>query len=1171
MKRLSYRICALSAAILTASTCIQPAMSIAINRNVTVDRNSARVTPQRSPNANVIAIPAVKEPMVATRVNPRVGSVDFSSKLSLQKSFNVNLIAATSDKEPNAVLLKWVIDNGWLADSGYNLYRKGPGDTDFKKIAGPIVQNPNPAPISIKGLDGKMRTLNVASMIQQAKLKIQIPQDKLQMFKARTAVESSMPVFEEIRTMKRQQYTPFTGRVRTGLTVNVDSFPRVSTYMKRFQVKSSAANQPTRAQVRSARANRSSARRNIARVTSVAAHSYKLDMSKTSQVDQVMLSRTQLMAASLLSNQVSQALGTGYTDTKVTLGDTYEYQLRGIKPDNTDYNSPSASCTITVGADPRPALPSNLQAVQTNTTSVGLRWNQDTTQSSAKVISYKIYRTVGGKRELLTSQPITVGAGKDSGGSYFDPIFYYVDSQAPVGLMNYQLIGTDAFGRDTAPIGLDFTMADWFTPSPVTAVSGIPSQQGVMLYWTPSRKVINPGPGMLIATSTTVVDSDAYYNVYRADIETPANKTVQTVNGETMTMLKGTMTWEKLNTDPVKPPYITPVSSWANYKPKGAALHTGSRCFVDTTVQKDHYYRYCVLPVYLKNLIEGGGSPTADVPVPDLSVPVPVQNPSAKCNSLVSPKSELSFDDGLVKNAHLAVANAASVKVRNLRIKPEMIGAIPKVHTGGMTTYSATAASISAGSKTHLVRSQISASIAAATLANSDLGSSVVLTWTPSQLTGPVRYRVYRATDSGLLPTSSSYSVESYTPSQTGASNTPKPHTLSVLSAVVGEKATLKSLVSNSVVTLNNKDYSYVGTIPILALGADQYTFLDECAQPTWVDAIPKSRPMHYIYKVTAVNRWGVEGQPTYIQVRIPATMKPPTPTLGFTAPNTEGGVTVAFKPLADKEECDKYLLYRKPVDITGLLGDFKLRMDTINMNLIHGQNGGSSKPSAAMSAFSSGVSSAVNAHSSPTVSKAAVSKLIATMDQSLLGKTRKVGLNPSVNMPVSDSKFTLGLAAIMLTPDYELVGEITPSAVDANGYARYNDMKNLLPGMLYTYTICAHDVDNWKSDASKPQISTVWKVKAPSIPNLTAYANPAHELVVLTWSAPAGDVIGYVVKKAVGDGTVYVQISGVIKETKFIDYSSVRGKKNAYTVYSIDSTGNISDPTNVELVLTKI
>ena len=271
--------------------------------------------------------------------------IDHSAALSLLSSVTVSMIAATSTTQAPSVILKWVVDDQWIPENGYNLYRKGSDDAAFKKIAGPIIEKQNPGIVKIKGFDGKERILEIAALSKQAKLKVAIPADMIHMFKPRLSpVEPSTQIFNEMQVMKQQQTAPFKGQTRVGFgRTTADQFPKLNAYVKRFQIKTAnaalseaaktvVADQAKPTQMKSLKINSNAVKtklKTVAKVVSSSGPSMTLDSSMKSQPQVVMEARKQLIMASLLNSTVNNALGMGYVDSNVKSGQTYEYQLRG--------------------------------------------------------------------------------------------------------------------------------------------------------------------------------------------------------------------------------------------------------------------------------------------------------------------------------------------------------------------------------------------------------------------------------------------------------------------------------------------------------------------------------------------------------------------------------------------------------------------------------------------------------------------------------------------------------------------------------------------------------------------------------------------------------------------------------------------------------------------------
>ncbi|HEY3415500.1 MAG TPA: fibronectin type III domain-containing protein, partial [Armatimonadota bacterium] len=443
-----------------------------------------------------------------------------------------------------------------------------------------------------------------------------------------------------------------------------------------------------------------------------------------------------------------------------------------------------------------------------------------------------------------------------------------------------------------------------------------------------------------------------------------------------------------------------------------------------------------------------------------------------------------------------------------------------------------------------------------ANLMNSDLGSSVTLTWKESSLTAPVRYRLYRANASGFVHKSAGTAdageegVQRVLIASTATSLGP---IAAVPASALNTNAVIAPASARLTPSLQFKGIrlDYIHRLDFKLTPLMEYTLITETAKPSFTDMLPKSRPMYYNYRVTVVNRWGIEGNAADIQVRIPATIKPPTPRVAYAMPNMDGGVTLSWKPLEDREECTKYLIYRKQVDFSKFIQNLRpivipaaLRTDAKPTSLPRGAMGlADARPVA-----------------TPVMEN-------ITLSRAALDNSNKLGLRTLPQIYVNDARFNAGLRAnLALLDDYGPIAEVSADTLDAQGNVVLLDAKNLTPNTWYSYTVVAVDADSWQSPASKPLVSTVWKVTCPPVNNLKATAGPAGRSVNLTWTPPAGEVSGYLVQRAQGDGDTFVQVSDFLKGvTIFTDTGVMPGKTYHYRVLSMDPMGNLSDPVTVD------
>ncbi|MHB0998377.1 MAG: hypothetical protein ACYC27_03945 [Armatimonadota bacterium] len=1074
--------------------------------------------------------------------------IDFSAKLPQLSTVSVSMICASSENNPKSVILKWVIDNNWLPEQGFNLYRKESGDSDFKKIAGPIKENPGASPIVLSTINGLNKTVNISALQKQAKTNVQIPADMMRAFSpAPTNIETSKPIFDELKQLRIKEFTPVIAGTRPDFSVTKpDAYPKLNGYFQRFKIQRSLPFKTEAIKTQNITPKSSS-------IPAAKTGTQRLAAITKSPVQVTVEARRALLMGSLINKSVSDALGLGYVDNNVVEGETYEYQLRKITGSG---DTSVASCNITVGADPLPAKPEELSACQLDLSSVALRWKLDAAKTSARVISYNIYRTQNGKRQLANPQPLMVGLVEDGKGNYADPIYYYTDQDVPVGDIKYELIGVDAFGRHSETTKLDFTMQDWETPLPVNQITCAVNNGQVYIYWQPSLKsnAVKNGNAHAVATSKLAQGNAAMYNIYRYDQE-------------------ATKVWTKLNSEPVKPAFISPPTLGNQYARKLASMNRSSNLsYIDKTCKDDTYYQYTVVAVYKKNMIESAPSPSQTVGVPDTNKPAVVESFEGKHIALVSQTPQLSFDARWIKAFNRPTAPVS--KVKNLSFDPAILKrTIPKEKVASAQAVEIKSSDdkktkVSPGIKAadRVSPVKLPKDLIKATANNSDLGGRVALTWKASPLKAPVRYKVYRSNGTGFKVTSGFDKLALNTNAAKLVSKAVNPvsppeqkvlrpaSSFQYMGAKPSDVRVLGKGKKTNLPAIQNKGVSleFIKKVDIASITLDSYQLLGETASPAYQDFLPKSRPMYYTYRVVAIDRWGNEGKPAVIQVRVAATVQPPTPEIVSTYPNSDGGVTVTLKPLENKEECEKYLVYRKPVDLSLIIKNTKSISAVKNVQ------------AAAM------VSNAAPRQSGPVKISAdmKIAPVSAIVSSAAASKARDHGMRSRQIMPLSNMEFAKNLRQVLVKQDYEVIGEIGADAIDKSGYVRYNDMKDLTPNQLYSYTVVAVDADDWKSPASKPETASPWKVIVPPVSNLKAA--PSGNGVLLSWTAPAGEILGYVVLKGIAKNTQFVQISDTIKPATFTDFSVIKGRSYTYHVQAVDSLGNLSEPVAIDYTLPK-
>ncbi|MGH1564603.1 choice-of-anchor D domain-containing protein [Mumia sp. DW29H23] len=127
----------------------------------------------------------------------------------------------------------------------------------------------------------------------------------------------------------------------------------------------------------------------------------------------------------------------------------------------------------------------------------------------------------------------------------------------------------------------------------------------------------------------------------------------------------------------------------------------------------------------------------------------------------------------------------------------------------------------------------------------------------------------------------------------------------------------------------------------------------------------------------------------------------------------------------------------------------------------------------------------------------------------------------------------------------------------------------SVVNGTTYTYTLVARDTSGNTSGAATvaatPQADVPDDTTPPAVPTgLTAVADGLK--VTLAWDAnDEEDLTGYVVVRTKADGTGKVEISVV--DPTYVDEDVVSGTTYRYVVRALDTSGNLSDPSDAEEV----
>ncbi len=931
----------------------------------------------------------------------------------LKPGLRVKMLAATVE---GRVVLKWVIEEGWLPPKGFNLYKKQ--NEEYQKIAGPLLERDIPV---IKSYDLSGNEASYTPKEFQLLAKKTLPAGKGRLLHPAEKVPSSAPLFEELRAYKQKEHSPFLGEKRPDFQmVKLEQFRNLSFYYQRLGLALGTLPPPTIKTLRKPEA--------------------KIAADETLKI---INARATLLLNSLLDSLVAQALGLSYVDSEVMTGKEYHYELRIINDDGSE--SPVASTAITVGADPLPSAPKGFMATQLGVKQVGLRWEPDDREDSAQVIAYELYRGYGSNRTKLTPKPYVIGQIEDRQGQLLDRIIYFTDDSAPLGEVEYQIYGLDAFGRRSNPCVVRLKVEDWARPHPVEYVEAKLEGEAAIISWAPA-----PSLG-------GAIDPDANYFIYRLNEEEERPE------------------WLRLNKSPLKleVPREQKLPINIDLEKKGLPLS-----FKDEKIEKDHIYKYCLTSLYEKNKLESAPSPEVILEVPDNEKPAAPESLTCQFKPKVRTAKEVAFD---------------------LRWSGPVY--VPSVELPTVQTVE--------GKKLGEKKTAEPAQYGRPYFKETEIGGSVALSWRPASLKKPVKYKIYRANASGYLTLPSIEERKLMAPI--------KNWNLKTI------KGTAPSLVSQG------KLYEYFSYRSPEDTPSGDWVFLDETETASFEDVIPKSRACYYNYRVTIVSRWGVEGEPSFVSIRIPATIKPPTPELVNLTPTLDQGMILTWKPLPVKEEIAKYVVYRK-----------ELR-DLSEKALTH----------------------APAAEAGPTA------------------KAMPAGKTPQVLSLKQKPELALDLVQrtkiLKQIQDYRAVGEIMPGPGKTNkeGNFFFKDLADVLPEMEYAYFVVAVDKDGWVSEAPPPLAAVSLRTKAEPILNLKGEYKQGK--LILTWTPPAvrGShyIAGYIVERGRAEGekgrvegNKFLTLAMGLKETSFADATAMPGKKYIYRVIAIDELGNRSEPASLTI-----
>ena len=333
-------------------------------------------------------------------------------------------------------------------------------------------------------------------------------------------------------------------------------------------------------------------------------------------------------------------------------------------------------------------------------------------------------------------------------------------------------------------------------------------------------------------------------------------------------------------------------------------------------------------------------------------------------------------------------------------------------------------------------------------------------------------------------------------------------------------------------------------------MSADQFAAVGQVTGVgAYTDQVPRSASIEYIYRVVPVSRWGVAGQPADFTIKVPSMYPPSVPSLVGVMPDRQGRIQIRLRANAPAEEVVRYRVFRKAVS-----------------------------PQAAAEAKPAWEDNLVAQSGRPQAPPAAQPQPAPVQPAPAAGAPRPVELpkqpvKPELESVVEELRLKPALAARFkrfrtrslpnpreIPEAEEGYAEIpaTPAGpADAEGRLTLLD-SSAQPGSQYYYKVAAQNASGLLSSKCEPLGASPLKAALAAPTAVAAIAGAKG--VEVKWTSPAG-AVGFIVRRASGASTTFVQVSGVLKASPFVDTSALRGRTYRYDVMAIDASGDVSDP----------
>jgi len=787
-----------------------------------------------------------------------------------QMPSNATLLAATTqvagiaNLKLNVIKLRWVMDDGWFPNGGFNLYRSAQGESPNVKV------NTNP-----------MKPANVNG-------------DQMLPLATQQTVVGNQP----------QRF------------LNKTAGARVSS-SQAFRAIGSTAHAAAAQPGASAAVVRRSVAPLIQSFNSQLVKQAPRKISNPTQAESIAAARSHLIMGAFMSDANAQAAGLGITDGHgangavdggFSAGEKIIYTLKAI---NNGSETQVAQITVTVGADVPPPAPIVEAPVQISDAGMTLHMEvpPNVDEASFGVLYFQVTRTDAsepngiqvGKGAIFPAYLATANGEVPALTTYFDSldVFHF-------GPVSYSVKMVDGFGRSSAATTVSGNFANLVAPAAVPAAQGDGginrTSQGAnvvaVVHWIPS-----PDEGTQTAPLGTLTymimrtnDDGAAPNWSLVAKAVPIQRASPTeLHLSDLTSLipsfnaafVASLPNPELNAAQIKQSEAQGMQSWtiaqveARFPGTTSVINSVGAVdeYADTTVQPDHYYRYKVIPYFTKASVQGSGATSQDV-----GVPTPVK-PSA-------PGALYAVDSDPPANLLSITGSATNV----LHIQP----------TNGVWTVGGKAASEGsiAGGRSRFGKYGNVAKGVIGKLTRSvpdNYGRMETLSWSNVQYTSALTFDVYRANGSGFT-------------AKTAVDLSRDQGLRASAEGAGGQRKTfgkLKELVGVGQFKAANIKLTYTVDTPP---AASAYVKIGQTkpGEYKFVDLIPRTFANTYYYYVVPRNRWGLLGAATPpTRIKVKPSLPPSVPALLTVEATANQTVVATVQPNLQIEEATKYVLYR--------------------------------------------------------------------------------------------------------------------------------------------------------------------------------------------------------------------------------------------------------------------